>query len=490
MFAKSRAESLSLTAEIPGPRMGLWRTLRHLRAMRRDYLGTLDELHRRFGEISKMDLIRETVVDVFSPELARALLVDNAAHITRWERGPQVFAQVMGQSVLVTEGDTWQRQRRMLQPAFTPKRVAGYARLMTDAARSALDEVLPEGQARGSVNVDELWTTVAMDVIMRTLFSSRAPDDARAAGHAVQVLGAAAMQDMMRPFMPPSWLPLPGQGAKTQAKDMMFELVGRHIDERRQAPANDPRQDLLAMLLALRDEHSGEPLSPVEVFDQCMVTFQAGHETTATALLWWTRLMAEHPHSAQRAQDEVDSVLQGREPEAEDMARLPWLTATLKEAMRLYPPVGALMLRRATEDFSLGGRHIEKGWVLRVTPWVLQRDARSFPDPLRFMPQRFLPEAPPVPRGAWMPFGAGPRVCIGQHFAMLEMTLLAAMLLQRFNLSLPADARACVPKLNVTLRPEGAVPVMLTRRVNQARNQAQALRLREALAALAAEAEA
>jgi cytochrome P450 len=194
--------------------------------------------------------------------------------------------------------------------------------------------------------------------------------------------------------------------------------------------------------------------------------------------------MAEHPGLAQRAQDEVDSVLQGREPEAEDMARLPWLTATLKEAMRLYPPVGALMLRRATEDFSLGGHHIEKGWVLRVTPWVLQRDARNFPDPLRFMPQRFLPEAPPVPRGAWMPFGAGPRVCIGQHFAMLEMTLLAAMLLQRFNLSLPADARACVPKLNVTLRPEGAVPVMLTRRVNQARNQAQALRLREALAAL------
>ncbi|WP_396269551.1 cytochrome P450 [Ideonella sp.] len=484
MPAPLLARTVPLSAEIPGPRMGLWRALKHSRQMRRDYLGTRDELHLRFGDISKMGLIVETVVDVFNPELARELLVDHAAQITRWERGPAVFAQLMGQSVLVTEGQTWQRQRRMLQPAFTPKRVAGYARLMTDAARSALDEVLPKGQARASVNIDELWTTVAMDVIMRTLFSSRAPDDARAAGHAVQILGAAAMQEMMRPFALPSWLPLPGKRSKVQALEMMRELVGRHIDERRRAPADDPRQDLLAMLLALRDEHSGEPLSPVEVFDQCMVTFQAGHETTASALLWWSRLMAEHPGLAQRAQDEVDSVLQGREPEAEDMARLPWLTATLKEAMRLYPPVGALMLRRATEDFSLGGHHIEKGWVLRVTPWVLQRDARNFPDPLRFMPQRFLPEAPPVPRGAWMPFGAGPRVCIGQHFAMLEMTLLAAMLLQRFNLSLPADARACVPKLNVTLRPEGAVPVMLTRRVNQARNQAQALRLREALAAL------
>ncbi|MDZ7811617.1 MAG: cytochrome P450 [Ideonella sp.] len=486
MPAPLLARTVPPSAEIPGPRMGLWRALKHSRQMRRDYLGTLDDLHLRFGDISKMGLIVETVVDVFNPELARELLVDHAAQITRWERGPAVFAQLMGQSVLVTEGETWQRQRRMLQPAFTPKRVAGYARLMTDAARHALDSVLPVGQPRGRVNIDELWTTVAMDVIMRTLFSSRAPDDARAAGQAVQVLGAAAMQEMMRPFALPSWLPLPGQRAKTQALQMMRELVGRHIDERRQAAPDDPRQDLLAMLLALRDEHSGEPLSPVEVFDQCMVTFQAGHETTATALLWWTRLMAEYPHSAQRAQDEVDQVLQGREPEAEDMARLPWLTATLKEAMRLYPPVGALLLRRATEDFSLGGRHIQKGWVLRVTPWVLQRDARNFPDPLRFMPQRFMPEAPPVPRGAWMPFGAGPRVCIGQHFSMLEMTLLAAMLLQRFNLSLPADARACEPKLNVTLRPEGAVPVMLTRRVNTARNLAQTQRLREALAALEA----
>ncbi|WP_246498839.1 cytochrome P450 [Ideonella paludis] len=484
MPAPLLAQPLPPSAEIPGPRMGLWRALRHSRQMRRDYLGTLDELHRRFGDISKMGLIVETVVDVFHPELARELLVDHAAQITRWERGPAVFAQLMGQSVLVTEGQTWQRQRRMLQPAFTPKKVAGYARLMTDAARSALDEVLPPEQHRATVNVDELWTTVAMDVILRTLFSSRAPDDARAAGQAVQVLGAAAMQEMMRPFALPAWLPLPGRRAKVQALEMMRELVGRHIDERRHAPADDPRQDLLAMLLALRDEQTGEPLSPVEVFDQCMVTFQAGHETTATALLWWTRLMAEHPGLAQRAQDEVDSVLQGREPEADDMARLPWLSATLKEAMRLYPPVGALMLRRATEDFSLCGRHIHKGWVLRVTPWVLQRDARNFPDPLRFMPQRFMPEAPPIPRGAWMPFGAGPRVCIGQHFSMLEMTLLAAMLLQRFNLSLPAQAQACVPKLNVTLRPEGAVPVMLTRRIHHARQQAQVRRLQEALAAL------
>jgi cytochrome P450 len=195
-----------------------------------------------------------------------------------------------------------------------------------------------------------------------------------------------------------------------------------------------------------------------------MVTFQAGHETTSTALLWWSRLMAEHPAAAQRASDELRQVLAGREPTPDDLPALPWLGATLKEAMRLYPPVAAMMSRRTTQDIRLGGWHVPRGSVLRITPWLLQRDARWFSAPEAFRPERFMPDAPPPPRSAWLPFGVGPRVCIGQHFATLEMTLVAAMLLQRFALVLPADAGPVVPVMNVTLRPRDPVALLLQRR--------------------------
>ena len=252
------------------------------------------------------------------------------------------------------------------------------------------------------------------------------------------------------------------QAAKRRALRSLKDLVAGHIARRRsQGAAGD---DLLSMLLALRDDESGQPLSEREVFDQCMVSFQAGHETTATALLWWSRLMAEHPAAADRAVAELQQVLAGRDPVADDLPALPWLTATLKEAMRLYPPVAGLMTRRATRDIVLDGRTLARGTMIRVTPYVLQRDPRWFEAPEAFRPERFMPGAPELPRGAQLPFGTGPRVCLGQHFAMLEMTVLAALLLQRFALVLPADAPPADPVLNVTLRPRHGLRLQLTRR--------------------------
>lgn len=450
----------------PGPAHRWW-GLPLLRAMHADYLGFTAQLHRDHGDVSFMRIGIERGIDVFDPALVRQVLVDQADRLVRWERGMEIFEQVFGQSVLVTEGDTWQRQRRMLQPAFTPARVAGYAALMREAAEGALDAAVPAGAADAWVDMDALFSGLAMDVIMRTLFSSRAPADALDAAHAVQVLSANAMEEMFWPMSLPDWLPLPGKAAKRRALRQLRGLVGRHIQARAASPAESPRGDLLAMLLSLRDEETGAPLSDAEVFDQCMVTFQAGHETTATALLWWSRLLAEHPGEAALVHQELDAVLGDRAPVPQDMAALPRLTATLKEAMRLFPPVAALMTRRATQDLQVGPWTIPKGTLVRLTPWVLQRDARVFDAPDTFRPERFMPGAPPPARGAWMPFGTGPRVCIGQHFAMLEMTLLSAMLLQRYTLELPADAKPVRPVMHVTLRPEGGVRLRLRRRLRQ-----------------------
>lgn len=452
----------------PGPPCPWW-GLPLLRSLSRDYLGFVQRLQHAHGDITYMHLGPEHAYDLLSPELVRAVLVEQADHFIRWERGIEVFSQVFGQGLLTTEGETWKRQHRLLRPGFAPRRVAGYAGLMVDAARQALDDLVPAGQASARVEVDALMTRLTMDVILRTLFSSRARDEARDASDATQVLGRHAMREMFLPVTPPDWLPLPGKARKRWALRTLRALVDRHIDARLTAdPATAPTDDLLAMMLAVRDDEDAgvdTGLSRAELHDQCMVFFQAGHETSATALLWWSRLMAEHPQIARRARDEVDQVLAGRDPTPADLPRLDWLGATLKEAMRLYPPVPALMSRRAVKDAQVGEWRIPAGSLVRLTPWVMHHDPRWFPEPEVFRPERFTADAPPVPRGAWLPFGTGPRVCIGQHFAMLEMMLVAAMLLQRYELAIePGEAIRPAAELNVTLRPTGGLRLSFTRR--------------------------
>lgn len=438
-----------------------WWGLPVLAAMRRDYLAVIAR-QQPLGDLVGQRILAERDVDVFDPELLREVMVEHADALVRWERGPEVFEELMGQSVLVTEGATWQRQRRMLMQAFTPRRVAGYAALMTEAAVAGLDAV-----RGGEVAMDGLFSHLTMDVISRTLFSTPIGDDTAVAAHAVQVLSETALAEMFWPFTLPDWLPLPGKAAKRRAQRLMHGLLAGHIAARRQSlqTGGESRSDLLGMLMTLRDEASGEALSAQEVYDQCMVSFQAGHETSATALLWWSWLLAAHPEAQARARAEVDAVLGGRVPTADDAGALPLLSATLKEAMRLYPPVAAMLTRRLTRDITLGGVRLPARTLIRVTPWLLHRDPRWWPhEPEGFRPERFMPDAPDeIPRGAYIPFGLGPRVCLGQHFAVLEMTLIAALLLQRFELS-PVGHAAPKPRMAVTLRPEGGLSLRLSGR--------------------------
>lgn len=440
--------------DLPGPATR-WLGLPALLSLRRDYLAGIAR-QQTHGDLVRQYILGERIVDLFDPELVRALMVEHADALRRWERGPEVFADLMGQSVLVTEGATWQRQRRMLMQAFTPKRVAGYAALMTEAAMAGLERVVP-----GEVALDRLYSHLTMDVISRTLFSLPIGEDTGAAADAVQVLSETALAEMFWPATLPDWLPLPGKAAKRRAQRLLHGLLGERIREHR--PAAGAHPDLLSMLKALRDEATGEPLSAREIYDQCMVSFQAGHETSATALLWWSALLAAHPEAQARARAEVDGLLAGRPPTADDAAALPFLSATLKEALRLYPPVAALMTRRLTREITLGGVRLPARTLLRVTPWLLQRDPRWWPQPLAFRPERFLPGSPEIPRGAYIPFGLGPRVCLGQHFAQLEMTLIAALLLQRFTLA--GDGTELPrPRMGVTLRPAGGLRLRLAAR--------------------------
>jgi cytochrome P450 len=445
--------SPAVMAMPPGPSARWW-GVPLLRSMARDYLGFATALQRTHGDITCMRLGTERVYDVFDPALVRAALVDQAGHLVRWERGIEVFEQAFGQSVLVSEGAAWQRQRRMLMPGFMPRRVQGYAALMSSAASAALDAAIPAEAAQAEIDVAALMTGLTMDIMLRTLFSQPEQGESADAARATRVLSHSTMREMFWPLTLPDWLPLPGKRAKRWSLRTLRGLVARHIARRLEsADATVAQDDVLAMLLEARDDETGEGLSATELHDQCMVMFQAGHETSATALTWWAWLMARHPEAQQRAREEVQAQLGSRAPRADDVAALDWLGATLKEAMRLHPPIGALMSRRVVAPIRLGEWTLPAGALLRITPAVIQRDPRWFAQPEAFLPERFVAAATPPPRGAWMPFGTGPRVCIGQHFAMLEMTLVAALLLQRYELQVVPGEAPPEPELQVTLRP-------------------------------------
>ena len=442
----------------PGPRSGLF-GLRLASRMFKDYPGFHRQLQRDHGDAAwfRVGPYRDYVFS--HPDLIREVLVSKARSFVRWQRGMRVFAKAHGQSVLITEGAVWQRQRRMLQPVFAPRRFDGYARQIGAASAQALDAVRTDGVT--PIDFEQAMTTLTMDVIMRTMFSSEAPEDAAAAGAAVQVLSRAALNEMFLPFEVPDWVPLPWRPATRRALRSLDALVWRLLRERRADPR--PYEDLLAMLMsAADDEGDGGRLSDQEVRDQCMTMFLAGHETTATGLGWWGWAMATHPEIAQRAAAEVDAALGGRVPTHADLPRLPYLMQTIKETLRLRPPAAALFTREAVEDVQIGPWLLPRGSLVLITPYVVHHDERWFPSPERFDPDRFAPErADAIPRGAYLPFGVGQRVCIGNNFALMEMAQIAAMLLQRFEFAWPAHEAAPHPRLHVTLRPEGGLRLVL-----------------------------
>ena len=440
-----------------------------LRQMRLDYLGQVQRMHAAHGDAVYARIGPERTYDFFRPEWVREILVDKAPSFIRWEHATDIFAEVHGQSVLTSEGDAWQRQRRMLQPGFGLKRMPGYAQLMIDAAQEALDAIPPHKVQ--TLDFEPLMTRLTMDVVLRTLFSSAVhASEARAAADAVQIIGRMGMEAMFWPFRLPDWLPHKWKGR--QAKYTLDKLVRHHIEQRRQElqAGQAPRNDLLGMLLSVRDDDGDKgALSDEEVRDQCMTIFLAGHETTAAALTWWGYAMAAHPAEALRAQQEVDQVLGQHTPEYSDVPALAYLGRSLKETLRLYPPTPSLFSRRAIEPVQIGPWQLPKGALVRITPWVMHHDARWHPDPERFDPERFSEarQAAQV-RGSYMPFGAGPRVCIGSMFATTEMALIAAMVLQRFSLAPAQIAQQPRPVLNVTLRPADGMPLQLLRRELQA----------------------
>lgn len=456
------------------PRLRARWPLAHAAAIGRDPLGAIRAIaaHARAQgvEAARVRAAGRTLVVVTHPELAREVLVTQQRRFGRGyaHRGLKLL---LGEGLLTSEDPLHRSQRRLVQPAFHRERIAAYARTMVDGAARWDDRWRARAaQGTGAVDAFGEMTALTLGIAGETLFGARV--DGAAATVAEAMTGALAAAPLA--FVPFGrqllQLPLPIARRFRAAQAALDRVVLGIVAERRRARAAgaDPGDDLLAMLLDATDpeDPSATPMPDAQLRDEVMTLFLAGHETTAAALTWTWILLARAPDAEARLHAELDAVLgapaDGRRPTFDDLPRLPWTRAVLSEAMRLRPPayaIGRLCLERTT----VGGFAIEPGWGVIASPWLSHHDARWWPDPERFDPTRWLAEDAARPRLAYFPFGAGPRLCIGEAFAWTEATLVLATLAHRWRVRVDAPERVGL-RGAITLRPDGPVPAKLVSR--------------------------
>ena len=457
----------------PGPKdwmLGM-RTMARLKG---DVLPEYARLHRTYGDAVFFRTGPYNLFFFFHPEQVRELLVTRSKSFVRWSRVMETFAQWNGDSILVTEGEQWVRQRRMVQPAFQPRRFADYGRTIVQTTRQLMDSWNPALDRDGVVRLDvnQVMTSLTLQVICKTLFDVDPTREADEIADAVAVLSEVAFHEMQAPVRLPDWWPTGFYRRKRAAMKTLDDFVWKIIRERR-AEGRD-HGDLLSMLLAAVDEDGdGGRLNDRQVRNESMTLMLAGHDTTAAALDWVWYCIARDPQVAGACQAEIDSVLDGADPTSTDVPRLKYLEATIKEALRIYPPAIGVFLRRATEETSIGGYPIPAGSLVGLSSFVTHRDPRWFPDPERFDPHRFLPpNVDQIPAGAYFPFGMGPRVCIGQAFAMTEMILIVSQILQQCDVTLANPGQVPGLFVHMALRPREPVLLSIRRRASDSKNQA------------------
>jgi cytochrome P450 len=443
----------------PPPRTGLVRSMDYYIRISADPIGFVADRFRRYGDLYFAPNAAGGLYVLRHPDHIREVLVTRAASFSKGHSALQQLRRVLGEGLLTSDGDAWKRHRRMIQPAFSLARLAGYAGVMTEeAVRTAAE--WRDGEVR---EIGGEMMQLTLRVVCRTLFG-HAVD--RATMQSVAEAMVTLQEGAARPDFLPKWAPSPARRRLRSAVGTLDRIMYRMIDDRRRAgPAEgDGPPDLLGTLVnAVDEEGDGGRLTEREVRDELVTLFLAGHETTSQALTWTLYLLSQHPRAEETLHAELEKALGGAAPTYDDLPRMPYTEQVLNEAMRLYPPFYT-MGRMAVEDTEIGGYPVRTG--AEVMLWIYQthHDARWFPEPEAFRPERFAPEeAAKLPKLAHVPFGAGARACIGKVFAMLEGRLLLATLAQRWRLSL-VEGHRVVPKPRITLIPKYGMPMTLRRR--------------------------
>ncbi|MFD8449199.1 MULTISPECIES: cytochrome P450 [Streptomyces] len=455
------------TVSAPPPTMTGHPLFGSLMDLQKDTLGTYLKALRDHGDVVRFTVgppgMRAEFYGVFSADGAQQVLASSAQTFSKENRFLGELRQSFGNGLLTSMGDEYLRQRRMLQSLFTPRQVNEYGSEITQETGSLVERWRTAPDA--TVDVAEEMTGHTLRTISRILFGRK--NDVDAMVPTVQrnfpLINAYAVKRAFAPVNLSRKVPTPGNLRAAKAHRELYEVCDEIISARRaeESSGSTGRNDMLSLLARAQDD-DGNPISAEETRNQVLVFLVTGHESTATTLGLTLHLLARHPEAQARAHQEVDSVLSGREPVAEDLEKLPYLTRVLKETLRLYPAAPA-QGRITTEDVRVGSYTIPAGADVVVSSGVVQRRPDIWEDPEAFDPDRFLPEHEAArPRYAWFPFGGGPRACIGQHLAMLNATLTLSVLLK--NYSFTAVDTDIPLNTGITLRATGQVRCRLTPR--------------------------
>ncbi len=421
-----------------------------------DSFGVVAGRFARYGDLYHVKSDGPGLFVARHPDHLRDVLVTQASKFTKTHSAFRQLATVLGDGLLTSDGEAWRRQRRLVQPAFSRQRLEGYAAAIADEARRAV-EGWRDGETR---DLSRDMMELTLRVVSRTLFGH---DVSRDVGDVAEAM--RAFQDVLsRPDLLPAWAPSPWRARSARASATLDRIIYGMIDRRRGGEAPPGAEDLLQMLVtAVDQEGDGGGLSRRELRDQLVTLFLAGHETTSHALTWTLYLLSQNPAAERALQAELDAALGGRAPGAADLDGLPWTEQVLKESMRLYPPV-YMVARQAAEDAVVGGYRVPRGSEVVLWIYHTHRDPRWFPDHAAFRPERFAAdEEAKLPRLAWLPFGAGPRACIGRSFAMMEAKLILAAVARRWRLELaPGHPVEVLPR--VTLVPRHGMKMVVRAR--------------------------
>ncbi|AXE25270.1 cytochrome P450 [Streptomyces globosus] len=436
-----------------GPRR--WPLVGNLPAFARDPLAFFESLRDGHGDWVPWALGPKRNVLVSRPEHAGELLGAVEKTFRPMELG-WAFHQLLGDGVVVATGEEWRRKRALVQPAVRPRQVRSYAATMVECA-----DALVRGWSDGDrIDVHREMAGLTQRIAVRTLFGS----DAAGREAPISAAMATAQRELgaefrgVTLFLPP-WVQTPGRRRLRQAVAVLDREIDHVIREHEAARAGGTeRDDLLSRLLAARDD-TGAPLTRKELRDESITLYIGGHETTSTTLTWAWQLLSGAPAARDRLTEELDRVLGGRLPAYEDYERLPFTRQVVKEALRLYPPVW-LISAVAGDGAAIGGRAVPAGTAVWTSPWSMHRDGRWFPEPEAFRPERWDAGAEgQADEQAWIPFGGGPRACLGARFALVEAALVLAVLARRFHLDTGPEPVPVFPGL--TLQPARPVPALL-----------------------------
>jgi cytochrome P450 len=423
----------------------------YLRTVRRNFIEALDEEMYRQGMIVQRSVGRHSFI-VNDPAGIRYILLENAANFPKADVEHRILGPGMGNGLILSEGETWRAHRRIMAPAFDHRTVERYAPVMAGAARSLANrwQRLPAGEP---IEIGSEMMNLTLEIISRSMFAADSESVREIVSRGSERYQQIMMVGLLEfvPGIGRLWSAWKGVCGRAIMKDF-DRAVYRLIDARMHADVSDRSRDLLDRLIETHDEPSGTTMTPREVRDQVLTIFVAGHETTALALMWTLYLLAMHPDHEARMHSELRGVLGGREPGWEDVPRLQYMRMILQESMRLYPPVHTLAFRQARQDDTICGVRIPRGSLITIMPWLLHRHRSYWLEPGRFDPERFSPEAVARrDRLVYLPFGFGPRICIGASFAMTEAILILATLVQRFRLRL-APGHRVEPLAQFTLK--------------------------------------